>query len=719
VTCRAPLKYRRNVAESLTVASPHTTPGSSEPPAPLDPKWDESVLDFYTLPAETRRAPRTSILLLAGLLLVTLVGRAGLQAPFVWDDRQLATTHSAASAEEDGVGVLAAFTTPFWGADRSVGYGGYYRPVANLSFELDRKIWQDDPYGFHLTNLLLHLLACALLFGVATRAGAPPLAAAVAMLLFGVAPRLTESFIWISGRTDVLASVFVLAALYVYREEPGAAPRRMAAALCLLAGMLAKEVALTGVAAISAFEFVRLWRQRNTRCECTLALPPRTRLRNLAPIWAVTGLYLAARSVVLWGQDGPGIELSFGERLALVGETLGRYSSMILDPLHPALRIGATRAPRDAAFILAGVASLCLGIWLFKRAFQSDQSGERVGAIALVAMPLVMVLHIVPIGLDVVAADRFLYLPLAGIAIYLAIAASWLSTRNARLVLAGGCVIALSFAWSTLQRAEEWNDELVLWHQASLEADPYDSLPESWIGTLLLERGHPREALAHFQEALRIEHDMPNARGRVRLTIEYLAKTGRALAEVGRYTEAVHAISQAREIAPQDASVRAEHARALARVLRLDEALSEALAALELPSADPAPHELARVVLTAREHWLALPPWTPNEANNLSIARSQIFAALGANRQAEAIWKTVLDSPDLTRDEMLEAARYLAFNARPELAEPVVTRLIEVDGPHGAEARALSEVVEARRQRRLREHVPPTLLGVPPTLASS
>jgi hypothetical protein len=49
----------------------------------------------------------------------------------------------------------------------------------------------------------------------------------------------------------------------------------------------------------------------------------------------------------------------------------------------------------------------------------------------------------------------------------------------------------------------------------------------------------------------------------------------------------------------------------------------------------------------------------------------------------------------------------------------VIARLIELDGPHGAQARALSQVVEERRVRRSRQYVPPILLGAPPQLAAS
>jgi tetratricopeptide (TPR) repeat protein len=558
-----------------------------------------------------------------------------------------------------------------------------------------------------------------LLFRVAIHSGAPPLAAGMVTLLFGIAPRLTESVFWVSGRTDLLASVFVLLALWLYREETEAQPRRIAAALCLLLGMLAKEVAIAGVVTITAFELTRLWHQRNARCEFTLAMPPSARLRNLAPIWVATGLYLVLRTSALWGQAAPSIELTFGERMALVGETLGRYALMILDPLHPALRIGSMRAPRDFALIAIGVAGLGLALWILKRAFESNQPGERVGALLLAATPLVLVLHLIPIGMDVIAADRFLYLPFAGIALYLAIAARWLSTRNSRLVLVGACVIAASFAWSTLEQAETWSDELVLWHRASLEADPYDSTPDRWIGTLLLERGHPREALLHFEEALRIEHDMPGTRPRARMTVEYLALTSQALAEVGRYAESVHAIAQAAKLDPMDPNVRAEHAQALARVLRLDEAHDESVATLAMATIDASARAIAHNVLRARDHWLTLPPFAEGEARNLRIARIDIFAALGATRQAEAIWLSILDEPDLTQDELLSAARFMALHSSPELADPVITRLLSTGEAHRLEARALGQVLEERRIHRSRQRVPPPLLDVIPTLAAS
>jgi hypothetical protein len=102
-----------------------------------------------------------------------------------------------------------------------------------------------------------------------------------------------------------------------------------------------------------------------------------------------------------------------------------------------------------------------------------------------------------------------------------------------------------------------------------------------------------------------------------------------------------------------DASVRAEHALALARVLRFDNAHDESVATLALATTDASAHVIARNVLRARDHWHALPPFVEGEARNLRIARIDVFAALGAMRQAEAIWLGILDEPDLTQDELL------------------------------------------------------------------
>jgi hypothetical protein len=136
---------------------------------------------------------------------------------------------------------------------------GHWIPLTWLTFALDWQLWGMNPFGYHLTTLLLHGLAAALLYLVARRLlaaarphwpdGALTLGAVLAALLFAVHPLRAESVAWITERRDVLAGVFFLAATLVYlgRWTPDGAPRphewlRYLVALVLFAGALGSKV---------------------------------------------------------------------------------------------------------------------------------------------------------------------------------------------------------------------------------------------------------------------------------------------------------------------------------------------------------------------------------------------------------------------------------------------------------------------------------------------
>lgn len=128
---------------------------------------------------------------------------------------------------------------------------GYYRPLIGLSYYLDKELWLLDGRMMHLENVLLHLLNVALVFflarGVTLREGKDrSLIPLVAAMIFGVHPLATESVNWISGRTDLLAGVFVLSGALMFVKY-GCCKRPvylLPAVVFLLMGVLAKEVAL-------------------------------------------------------------------------------------------------------------------------------------------------------------------------------------------------------------------------------------------------------------------------------------------------------------------------------------------------------------------------------------------------------------------------------------------------------------------------------------------
>ncbi len=139
----------------------------------------------------------------------------------------------------------------------STGRMGHYQPLSWISLGVDHRLWGMDSRGYHLTNVVLHVLGAWLTYFLArrvlrltaadrvepkgSRASVERLAAAVAALAFAVHPLRVESVAWVTERRDVLSLVFFLLALLAWlRAAPETRPlgvRPGLAIAALAAGM--------------------------------------------------------------------------------------------------------------------------------------------------------------------------------------------------------------------------------------------------------------------------------------------------------------------------------------------------------------------------------------------------------------------------------------------------------------------------------------------------
>lgn len=144
-------------------------------------------------------------------------------------------------------------------------HAGHFQPLSWLTLGLDYLIWGMDPFGYHLTNLLLHganaalfyFLCRLLLTRVFVTAGSNDgwrldCAAALAAIVFALHPLRVESVAWATERRDVLSGTFFLAAVYAYLRAQGAAIAGQAqrrwlaiAVAAQLLSLLAKATAMT------------------------------------------------------------------------------------------------------------------------------------------------------------------------------------------------------------------------------------------------------------------------------------------------------------------------------------------------------------------------------------------------------------------------------------------------------------------------------------------
>ncbi len=176
-----------------------------------------------------------------------------------------------------------------------------FMPASSLSGLLIYQFTGTDPLGWHLTNLLLHLINAVLVGVLLRRFLRSHWAAIGASALFAVHFIHAEPVIWISGRTSVLVTTFILAALVVESKPRGrtwGAARWAGLLLALLAYMTKEDAAvlplllwLVPTTSMTAFECLQK-RPGWIRAELSEL---RVRAKALWPYWIMGGVYLVTR----------------------------------------------------------------------------------------------------------------------------------------------------------------------------------------------------------------------------------------------------------------------------------------------------------------------------------------------------------------------------------------------------------------------------------------
>ncbi|MDY7093143.1 MAG: tetratricopeptide repeat protein [Acidobacteriota bacterium] len=546
--------------------------------------------------------------LLAVALAVIAVYAGSLSGPFIFDDEHaLVENTSIRSLWPPWAPLATPADTPLAG-----------RPVASLSFAVNFALGGLSVTGYHVFNVLLHLLAVLTLLGLVRRtleldglrdrfgAAAPWLAGASA-LLWGVHPLVTESVTYVVQRTELLMGLFYLLTLYFFVRAVSATEHRgrwfaASVAACAL-GMGSKEVMVSAPLAVLLFD--RLF----VSGSFAGALRERAGYYGgLAATWLV--LVVA----VLTG-GGRGTSVGFGasgigpfDYLLTQAGVLVHYlrlafwpSPLVLDyDDWPIAESFLSVAPQ----LLLVTALVALVVWGIVR----GRGWAFLGAcFFLILAPTSSVLVIA----TEVAAERRMYLPLAALVVLVVVGGYGLLTRRfgwhqgerglpprtAATVL--GVVLAAVagvFAFAAVERNADYRTALSILGD-TVEKRPGNARALNNYGAALLAADRTNEAIGYFSSALEIS---PND--------SVYTNLGIALAQRGQLDLAVEQYEKSLEIEPDNAKTLVNYGNALLQTGRFEEAAERFERSLELAPERAEAHNglaVARWQLGQREEGLA------------------------------------------------------------------------------------------------------------------
>jgi len=307
--------------------------------------------------------------------------------------------------------------------------GREYRPVVRLSLAIDHSIWGSSYAGFHISNLLFHLVTVFLVFRFAQALFDRPEPPLLAAGLFALHPVHSYSVNGIMGRTDLLCAVFLVSAAL--------ASLRGSATLTwlLFAGaLLSKEVAL-------AFPLVLLlwlpFRDREGR---------RTLFAPLAGSLVISFAYLAVRLTLLTPSESDlAVYLQFS--VTQVIKNIVYYGGAVLIPAGQfELRSVAETEPLAAAAIALGTVAIVLALlWPIRRSLlRSPQVWMALVWSVSFLLPVLLLFQ-----------RRYLYIPSIGVSILIA----WVLTHIPKKVgMLIGILMVAGFAGISLNAARTWRE---------------------------------------------------------------------------------------------------------------------------------------------------------------------------------------------------------------------------------------------------------------------
>ena len=449
------------------------------------------------------------------------------------------------------------------------------RPVVNLSLAGNYALGGVSVRGYHVVNVIVHLLAALVLFGIARRtllqpalcerygSVATPLALAVA-LLWAVHPLLTESVTYVIQRAESLMGLFYLLTLYgfirgaesqegarcpstssghsppdsvaCHERRPKAGVKWFACSVgaCLL-GMATKEVMVSAPLLVLLYDrmFVAgswrgAWAKR------------RMFYLGLGATWLLLG-WLVLGTENRGGTAGLGMGDPVWTYALTQTRAVVRYLQLALWPHPLVFDYGTEVIERMAhalpfalviALLLAGTAVALwrrpaagfLGAWFFAILAPSSS--------------------IVPIPVQPVAEHR-MYLPLAAV-VALAVVSLYSHWRR-------GCwfvfaALALAFAALTVGRNADYRGPYSIWPD-TVAKRPANARAHCYYGDVLAAKGQYAAALAHYDEAMQLE--LPaTTRGERNIIGDILVNSGNVLRLLGREAEAVKRYEDALRVDP-------------------------------------------------------------------------------------------------------------------------------------------------------------------------
>jgi len=600
----------------------------------VPPEWDRPKKTLGPHPTERRTSRTHGGRVVTGIVLVFLAvivwiafGRA-LNHGFVgYDDQSYVLRNPRVTNGLTLDGIQWAFTHV---------HVTNWHPLTTISHMLDCQLYGLQPWGHHLTNILLHAAAAILLFFALRELTASGHAVAgigdaaqdqqsrlqrgslwasvFVAALFAVHPLRVESVAWVSERKDVLSGVFFMLTLWAYaryaRSDGPSLFRYLIVVVLFALGLMCKPTLVTLPFVLLLLDYWPLGRVRPSSSSGRGETASRWKRRNTlswlviekVPLFVLSAASCVATLLAQKQALDMSIKAPIEERL---GNALISYDAYVGQMIWPARLTVLYPYPEGhlevshviLALLLLLMISVAFFLWRKKYPFL------LIGWLWYLGM-LIPMIGIIQVGSQV-RADRYTYLPQIGL--YLLVAWGGMELfhlwRRSREVLAAAAVlVVMALTTRSYLQTSCWRDTETLWKHA-IASTSNNYIAHTNLAQTLTHSGRFAEAIAECQEALKIKPDFAAAHNNLGVALLRNKQSGDgALGHDGAVDEAIEQYRKALQINPDFTQAHKNLGIVFLRKGQMDEAIAQFQKTLELePNDAQAEFSLGSAFLQRRE----------------------------------------------------------------------------------------------------------------------
>jgi hypothetical protein len=451
-----------------------------------------------------------------------------------FDDGRYVTKNSHIQSGITLKGLRWAFSTT---------YAEFWHPLTWLSLMLDYQLYVLSAGGYHLTNIILHIMSSLLLFWLFNRITREVWKSAFIAAFFALHPLHVESVAWVAERKDVLSAFLgmLTLCLYVYYTEKPVTRRYLPVLLCFACALMSKPMVVTLPVIMILLDYWQL-----DRLQLCVQKSSESGSAGIIPLWQLWEkipffILSAVFSIITFYAHNVPSEKHFpftlGTRIANAIISFATYLEKTFWPQDLAVFYPFPVQIPAWQVIIASFLIIIISI----------------AAIALIkrlpylflgwlwyAVTLLPVSGIIPVG-EFAMADRYTYLPLIGIGIMLAWGIPFLLPRKdtrIKILFPAGIAILAILAVLTWRQCGYWKNGFELFNHA-LQVTKNNYLAYNNRGNANAELGQYQQAIEDYSKAISLRPD----------SLSYYDR-GRAYYKLSNYQIAIEDYSEAIHLRP-------------------------------------------------------------------------------------------------------------------------------------------------------------------------